>query len=85
LEHPDDEFTIQELTAKAKELLVKSFSSSNANQMLGALTERGMIYKNRFGKYSFAVPLLGRFITRTYQPPGAKPELQPAVAEVRID
>jgi hypothetical protein len=28
-----------------------------------------MIYKNRVGKYSFAVPLLGRFILRTYQLP----------------
>lgn len=84
LDRPDEEFTIQELTGKAKELLLKPFSSSNANQMLGALTERGMIYKNRFGKYSFAVPLLGRFITRTYQPPGAKPELQPAVSEARL-
>jgi hypothetical protein len=49
--------------------------------MLSGLTERGMIYKNRFGKYSFAVPLLGRFITRTYWPPGAKPELQDARTE----
>ena len=28
-----------------------------------------MIYKNRLGKYSFAVPLLGRFILRNYEPP----------------
>ena len=84
LEKPDEEFTIQELTEATERLLVKSFSSSNANQMLGSLTERGMIYKNRFGKYSFAVPLLGRFITRTYRPPGAKAELQPAVAESRV-
>ena len=28
-----------------------------------------MIYKNRLGKYSFAVPLLGRFILRNYDPP----------------
>jgi hypothetical protein len=32
--------------------------------MLASLAERGMIYKNRVGKYSFAVPLLGRFIRR---------------------
>jgi hypothetical protein len=81
LKRPDEEFTIQELTEAARELLVKAFSPSNANQMLSGLTERGMIYKNRFGKYSFAVPLLGRFITRTYWPPGAKPELQDARAE----
>jgi AAA ATPase domain len=81
LGRPDEEFTIQELTEAARELLVKAFSPSNANQMLSGLTERGMIYKNRFGKYSFAVPLLGRFITRTYWPPGAKPELQDARTE----
>lgn len=73
LERPDEEFTIQELTERAKELLPKSFSSSNANQMLASLAERGMIYKNRFGKYSFAVPLLGRFILRTYGKPGPMP------------
>lgn len=66
LDRPDEEFTIQELTEKARESLPKSFSPSNANQMLASLAEKGMIYKNRFGKYSFAVPLLGRFILRTY-------------------
>jgi AAA ATPase domain len=64
LDKPDEEFTIQELVEKSKELLPKSFSSSHANQMLVTLSERGMIYKNRVGKYSFAVPLLGRFIRR---------------------
>jgi AAA ATPase-like protein len=65
LDDPDTEFTIQELVEKSKEMLDKSFSPSHANQMLASLTERGMIYKNRVGKYSFAVPLLGRFIRRT--------------------
>jgi AAA ATPase domain len=69
LDHPDEEFTILELTEKAKTLLPKSFSPSHANQMLASLAERGMIYKNRLGKYSFAVPLLGRFILRTYELP----------------
>jgi AAA ATPase domain len=68
LSHPDDEFTIQELVEEAKLRLPKTFSPSHANQMLGSLAERGMIYKNRLGKYSFAVPLLGRFIRRTYEP-----------------
>ncbi|HEX6454951.1 MAG TPA: AAA family ATPase [Solirubrobacterales bacterium] len=64
LDEPDDEFTIQELVEKSKQMLPKSFSASHANQMLATLAERGMIYKNRVGKYSFAVPLLGRFIRR---------------------
>lgn len=71
LKRPDEEFTIQELTERARELLPRSFSPSNANQMLASLAEKGMIYKNRLGKYSFAVPLLGRFIIRTYDLPGA--------------
>ena len=68
LARPDDEFTIQELVEESKKRLPKTFSPSHANQMLGSLAERGMIYKNRLGKYSFAVPLLGRFILRTYEP-----------------
>lgn len=70
LDSPDEEFTILELTERSKGLLQKGFSASSANQMLAGLAERGMIYKNRFGKYSFAVPLLGRFILRTYELPG---------------
>jgi type II secretory pathway predicted ATPase ExeA len=68
LEHADEEFTIQELTGEARRLLTKAFSPSHANQMLASLAERGMIYKNRLGRYSFAVPLLGRFILRNYAP-----------------
>lgn len=64
LDEPDEEFTIQELVEKSRELSAKPFSASHANQMLASLTERGIIYKNRIGRYSFAVPLLGRFIRR---------------------
>ena len=69
LNRPDEEFTIQELVEEGKKLLAKSFSPSHANQILANLAERGMIYKNRQGRYSFAVPFLGRFILRTYEPP----------------
>lgn len=69
VEHSDEEFTIQELVAKAKELLVKGFSPSHTNQMLVRLAEQGLVYKNRLGRYSFAVPLLSRFILRNYEPP----------------
>jgi len=68
LERSDEEFTILELKEKAGELLPKAFSASHANQMLASLAEKGMIYKNRMGRYSFAVPLLGRFILRTHEP-----------------
>jgi Cdc6-like AAA superfamily ATPase len=69
LAEPDEQFTIQELVEKSKEMLPKPFSASHANQMLASLAERGMIYKNRVGKYSFAVPLLGRFIRRIDERP----------------
>jgi hypothetical protein len=60
----DDEFTVQEVVAKSRELLAKPFSPSHVNQMFAALGENGLVYKNRHGRYSFAVPLLGGFIRR---------------------
>jgi hypothetical protein len=59
----DEEFTVQEIVVQSKTLR-HPFSSSHVNQMLATLTENGLIYKNRHGRYSFAVPLLGQFITR---------------------
>jgi hypothetical protein len=64
LDHAESEFTVQDVVAKTEELLDKSFSGSHANQMLAALSKAGLIYKNRWGKYSLAVPLFDRFILR---------------------
>jgi len=64
LESSDAEFTVQEIAEKSKEALEKPFSASHVNQMLANLSNAGLIYKNRYGKYSFAVPLLDRFILR---------------------
>ena len=64
LERADEEFTVQEIVEKSKEMLEKAFGSSHVNQMLAALTKQGLVFKNRHGRYSFAVPLLGRFIQR---------------------
>jgi type II secretory pathway predicted ATPase ExeA len=65
LKNCESEFTVQEVVEhNANKMLGKSFSSSHVNQMLAALAEAGLIYKNRHGKYSFAVPLLGDFIRR---------------------
>lgn len=36
--------------------------------MLVTLANHGLIYKNRWGKYLFAVPLLDRFILRQELP-----------------
>ena len=64
LDTADSEFTVQEITEKARSELEKPFSPSHVNQMLNALATAGLVYKNRHGKYSFAVPLMNRFILR---------------------
>ncbi len=64
LDDSEKEFTVQEVVEKSREILDQPFSSSHANQMLAKLSANGLVYKNRHGKYSFAVPLLGRFILR---------------------
>lgn len=58
------EFTLQEVSAKSAEVLEKPFSTSHISQMFGKLAEIGLIYKNRYGKYAFAVPLMHEFIKR---------------------
>lgn len=63
----DEEFSVQGIVDRSKAISEKPFSSSHVNQMLSTLQEKGVIYKNRFGKYSFAVPLLGQFIRRQKQ------------------
>ena len=60
----DREFTVQEVVELSERLLDKPFGSSHVNQMLASLSASGLIYRNRHGKYSFAVPLLGQFIRR---------------------
>lgn len=64
LDLSDGEFTVAEAVEMSKELLDKPFSSSHVNQMLVTLANNGLIYKNRHGRYSLAVPLLDRFILR---------------------
>ena len=65
LQNCDAEFTVQEVVeSPLNKALRKPFSSSHVNQMLVSLSEAGLAYKNRHGKYSFAVPLLGDFIRR---------------------
>lgn len=69
LKNSEEEFTVQEVVEKSKQLVGKAFSPSQVSQMLAALSNKGLIYKNRHGKYSFAVPLLGRFILRQRSAP----------------
>jgi type II secretory pathway predicted ATPase ExeA len=63
LENCESEFMIQDIVKQAKNL-PKPFSASLISRMLTALAEAGMVYKNRWGKYSLAVPLLDQFILR---------------------
>lgn len=59
------EFTVQEVVSSSKDLLKrKSFSQASAGMMLRTLTDAGFVFRNRRGKYSFAVPMLDEFIVR---------------------
>jgi hypothetical protein len=64
LPRADHEFSVQDVELKSKELLVRPFGKSQINQMFIRLGEIGLVYKNRHGRYAFAVPLLGQFIGR---------------------
>jgi hypothetical protein len=63
LESATTEFTVQEIVDQSASDK-RPFKNSHVNQMLGALSESGLVYKYRWGKYSLAVPLLDRFIRR---------------------
>jgi len=65
----DSEFTIGEVATISRSLsgvIRKSFRTGDISQMIPRLIESGLVYKNRHGKYSFAVPLFGKFIQRQY-------------------
>lgn len=64
LEHCDQMFTVRDVVQESRRGRERPFSASHVNQMLTALAAQGLVYKNRRGRYSFAVPLLGRFIRR---------------------
>ena len=73
LENCEGEFSVQEIVEMSRKALAKPFSPSHVNQMLVSLSDAGLIYKNRHGKYSCAVPLLGRFIRRQMGSPPTHP------------
>jgi hypothetical protein len=58
------EFTVQDVAGKTSEMLKRGFSPTHISQMFKKLSDIGMVHRNRHGRYSFAVPLLGRFILR---------------------
>ena len=75
LDNAAEEFTISEIADKSKDLDVKSFSSGDVSQILPRLTDKGLVYKNRFGKYCLAVPLFSDFIRRQFSKPDAQKRL----------
>ncbi|MCY3624818.1 MAG: ATP-binding protein [Candidatus Dadabacteria bacterium] len=66
LDNCDEEFTVRDIVSLSgrEDLGVKPFSSSHISQMLSTLMKAGLVYRNRWGKYALAVPLMGRFIRR---------------------
>lgn len=64
LDDPEDEFTVQEILTKSAIVLKKPFGRSHINQLLASLIAAGLIYRDRHGKYLFAVPLMASFIKR---------------------
>ena len=64
LETSSGEFAVQEIVEKSKQLLERPFGGSQISQMLSSLSNAGLVYKNRWGRYSLAVPLLDKFILR---------------------
>jgi hypothetical protein len=64
LENCDNTFSAQEVAEKSKVVLSKPFSPSSIIQMFNTLQDAQLVYRNSYGKYCFAVPLLGQFIQR---------------------
>jgi AAA ATPase-like protein len=64
LESSDEEFTILQIEEAATKAGLKSRDKSTINKTLRSLTDRGLVYKDRHGKYCLAVPMLSGFIRR---------------------
>lgn len=69
LPHCDEEFSVQEIVDASRDSGLKPFSNSHVSQMLVKLISVGLIFRNRYGRYSFAVPLMGEFIRRQRERP----------------
>lgn len=58
------EFGVKQVVTLSEQAGIKPFSKSQVSQMLSRLIEVSLIYKDRRGTYSFAVPLLEGYIKR---------------------
>lgn len=75
LSNADDEFSVQDIVAASRRILKRGFTPSHATQILQALGEKGLVYRNRRAGYCFAVPLLSKFITRQKWDESSLPDL----------
>ncbi len=64
LPNANEEFSANEIAHKSMEILEKPFAPAYVVNTLNKLIHNGLIFKNRRGKYSFAVPLLAEYIKR---------------------
>lgn len=79
----EDEFTISEIVSISKQLATerkidKPFRANDVSQMLPRLIEAGLVYRDRHGKYLFAVPLFGDYLRRAYLAAAADPPNLPS-------
>ncbi len=79
LPNSEEEFSVPDIVKASREILKSGFSPSHAVQILQALAERGLIYRNRRGAYCFAVPLLARSIERQAWDPVTLKGAAPAI------
>ncbi|MEO1694148.1 MAG: AAA family ATPase [Pseudomonadota bacterium] len=61
------EFSAAEISDASAGLTAKTFSNAYATQMLHALTERGIVYRTRHGRFAFTLPMSARMILRRVQ------------------
>ena len=63
----DEEFTVQEIVEASAKTLERGFGNSHTSQILATLCGQGFVYKNRHGKYAFAIPMFSAFVRRQLQ------------------
>ncbi len=67
LSNCNQEFSVRDVVeSNANKAHQKPFSNSHVNQIFNHLITAGLVYKNRHGRYSLAVPLLANFIKRNF-------------------
>ena len=64
LPNAEMEFSVSEVVSGSDQSSYKPFKQSHVSKMLKELADSGLVYKNRWGKYSLAVPLMSQFIQR---------------------